>query len=160
MDEFVKDNPLQDRHEIERRAHRRLFGVILLPIAFFPLLSLVTYNWRDISYLNAPPLTPPANLIGLVGAWSTFIGYNIFGLVLWILPFIVLSFSIMLLYGKIATVGRKMAWMVLFLIALCCLVQLGSETLFDSILEHLNLKRWHPDAQYYALHAHHGDRRP
>ena len=88
MDEFVKDNPLQDRHEIERRAHRRLFGVILLPIAFFPLLSLITYNWRDISYLNAPALTPPANLIGLVGAWSVFIGYNIFGLVLWLIPFI------------------------------------------------------------------------
>jgi DNA segregation ATPase FtsK/SpoIIIE, S-DNA-T family len=140
MDEFVKENPLQDRHEIERRAHRRLFGIILLPIAFFPLLSLVTYNWRDISYLNAPPLTPPANLIGLVGAWSAFIGYNIFGLVLWVIPFIVLSFSIMLLYGKIATVGRKMAWMFLFLVALCCLVQLGSETLFDSLLEHLNLK--------------------
>jgi S-DNA-T family DNA segregation ATPase FtsK/SpoIIIE len=140
MDEFVKDNPLQDRHEIERRAHRRLFGVILLPIAFFPLLSLITYNWRDISYLNAPALTPPANLIGLVGAWSVFIGYNIFGLVLWLIPFIVLSFSIMLLYGKIATVGRKMAWMFLFLVALCCLVQLGSETLFDSLLEHLNLK--------------------
>jgi len=140
MDEFVKENPLQDRHEIERRAHRRLFGIILLPIAFFPLLSLVTYNWRDISYLNAPPLTPPANLIGLVGAWSVFIGYNIFGLVLWFIPFIVLSFSITLLYGKIATVGRKMAWMFLFLVALCCLVQLGSETLFDSLLENLNLK--------------------
>jgi len=140
MDEFVKDNPLQDRHEIERRAHRRLFGIILLPIAFFPLLSLVTYNWRDISYLNAPPLTPPANLIGLVGAWSVFIGYNIFGLVLWFIPFIVLSFSIMLLYGKIATIGRKMAWMFLFLVALCCLVQLGSETVFDSLLENLNLK--------------------
>jgi len=140
MEEFVKENPLQDRHEIERRAHRRIFGIILLPIAFFPLLSLITYNWRDISLLNAPPLTPPANLIGLVGAWSVFIGYSIFGLVLWVIPFMVLSFSIMLLYGKIATIGRKMAWMVLFLVAMCCLVQLGSETLFDSILENLNLK--------------------
>lgn len=125
---------------MERRAHRRLFGIILLPIAFFPLLSIITYNWRDISLLNAPPLTPPANLIGLVGAWSVFLGYHVFGLVLWVIPFMVLGFSIMLLYGKLATVGRKMAWMLLFLVALCCLVQLGSETLFDSTLERLNLK--------------------
>jgi S-DNA-T family DNA segregation ATPase FtsK/SpoIIIE len=140
MDEFVKESPLQDRHEIERRAHRRLFGIILLPIAFFPLLSMITYNWRDISLLNVPPLTPPANLIGLVGAWSVFLGYHVFGLVLWAVPFLVLGFSILLLYGKIATVGRKMAWMFLFLMAMCCLVQLGSETLFDSTLEYLNLK--------------------
>jgi S-DNA-T family DNA segregation ATPase FtsK/SpoIIIE len=140
MDEFVKETPLQDRHEVERRAHRRLFGIILLPIAFFPLLSMITYNWRDISLLNVPPLTPPANLIGLVGAWSVFLGYHVFGLVLWVVPFLVLGFSILLLYGKVATVGRKMAWMFLFLMALCCLVQLGSETLFDSTLEYLNLK--------------------
>lgn len=140
MDEFVKETPLQDRHEVERRAHRRIFGIILLPIAFFPLLSLITYNWRDISLLNAPPLTPPANLIGLAGAWSVFIGYHIFGLVLWIVPFLVLGFSILLLYGKVATIGRKMAWMFLFLIAMCCLVQLGSETVFDSTLENLNSK--------------------
>ena len=140
MDEFVKETPLQDRHEVERRAHRRLFGIILLPIAFFPLLSLITYNWRDISLLNAPPLTPPANLIGLAGAWSVFLGYHVFGLVLWIVPFLVLGFSILLLYGKVATVGRKMAWMFLFLIAMCCLVQLGSETVFDSTLENLNSK--------------------
>jgi len=140
MDEFVKESPLQDRHEVERRAHRRLFGIILLPIAFFPLLSMITYNWRDISLLNVPPLNPPANLIGLVGAWSVFLGYHVFGLVLWVVPFLVLGFSILLLYGKVATVGRKMAWMFLFLMAMCCLVQLGSETLFDSTLEYLNLK--------------------
>lgn len=140
MDDFSKELPFQDRHEAERRAHRRLFGIILLPIAFFPLLSMITYNWRDISLLNAPPLTPPANLIGLAGAWSVFLGYHVFGLVLWLVPFLVLGFSILLLYGKIATIGRKMAWMLLFLIAMCCLVQLGSETLFDATLEELNLK--------------------
>ena len=140
MDEFVKETPSQDRDDVERRAHRRLFGIILLPIAFFPLLSMITYNWRDISLLNVPPLSPPANLIGLAGAWSVFLGYHVFGLVLWIVPFLVLGFSILLLYGKIATIGRKMAWMFLFLIALCCFVQLGSETLFDAALENLNLK--------------------
>jgi S-DNA-T family DNA segregation ATPase FtsK/SpoIIIE len=130
----------QDRLELERRAYRRLAGSLLFPIALFPLFSMVTYNWRDISWLNSPPLTPPSNLIGIVGAWSVFVGYSLFGLTLWLLPFFVLIFSCMLIYGRAVHVGRRMLWAFLFVVALCCLVQLGSETLFSDALEKLNLK--------------------
>ncbi len=139
MDDQPKEN-MQDRLELERRAHRRLTGGLLFPIALFPLLSLITYNWRDISWLNSPPLTPPANLIGLVGAWSVFVGYSIFGLAMWLIPLLVLLFSGLLIYGKIAHMGRRVAWTLLFLVALCCLMQLGSETVFDGVLEQLNHK--------------------
>ncbi len=139
MDDLSTNNS-QDRLELERRAHRRLAGFLLLPIACFPLLSLLTYNWRDISWLNSPPLDPPANLIGLVGAWSAFIGYSLMGLALWLVPFFVLLFSGMLLYGKIVRLGRRAVWVLLFMIALCCLVQLGGETVFEGALEQLNLK--------------------
>ncbi|MCL1920347.1 MAG: DNA translocase FtsK 4TM domain-containing protein [Kiritimatiellaeota bacterium] len=132
------DTPV-DRHETERRAHRRLIGIILFPIAFFPLLSMMTYNWRDISMLNAPPLSPPANLIGLAGAWSVFAGYTIFGLALWVVPVFVLLFSAILLYGKIRRTWKILLWTPVFLVALCCLVQLGSETVFALWLERLNL---------------------
>ena len=120
--------------------HRRLAGLLLFPVALFPLLSLLTYNWRDISWLNSPPLEPPANLIGTVGAWSAFIGYSLMGLALWLVPFFVLLFSGMLLYGKIVRVGRRAVWALLFMVALCCLFQLGSATVFDGTLERLNLK--------------------
>ena len=79
-----------DRLESEHRAYRRLVGSLLFPVALFPLLSMITYNWRDISWLNSPPLSPPANLIGIAGAWSVFVGYSLFGLTLWLLPFFVL----------------------------------------------------------------------
>jgi S-DNA-T family DNA segregation ATPase FtsK/SpoIIIE len=139
MDEISNDSS-QDRLELERRSHRRLLGWLLFPIACFPLLSLLTYNWRDISWLNSPPLDPTSNLIGLVGAWSAFIGYSLMGLALWLVPFFVLIFSCLLIYGKIVSVGRRAAWAVLFMVALCCLLQLGSATLFDGTLERLNLK--------------------
>ena len=139
MDERSTDK-MQDRLELERRTHRRVAGFLLFPIALFPLLSLVTYSWRDISWLNAPALTPPANLIGVVGAWSVFIGYSLMGLAVWVVPFFALLFSSVLLYGRIVRVGRRAFWMMLFVIALCCLVQLGSATVFDGALEHLNLK--------------------
>ncbi len=139
MDEISTENS-QDRLELERRSHRRLVGWLLFPIAWFPLLSLLTYNWRDICWLNSPPLDPPANLIGVVGAWSAFIGYSLMGLALWLVPFFVLIFSGLLIYGKIVRVGRRVVWAMLFMIALCCLLQLGSATVFDGILECLNLK--------------------
>ena len=126
--------------ELERRAYRRLTGSLLFPVALFPLLSMLTYNWRDISWLNSPPLVPPANLIGIVGAWSVFVGYSLFGLTLWLLPVFVLLFSCMLIYGRVMHIGRRALWAFLFVVALCCLVQLGSDTLFEGMLEKLNLK--------------------
>ncbi len=129
-----------DRIEHERQALRRLIGIILFPIALFPLLAMVTYNWRDISWLNTPPLSPPANLVGTVGAWSVFIGYHVFGLAVWTIPFFALVFSALLIYGKIAHMMRRMIWMVLLLVALCGLVQLGSETVFDGVLDSINMK--------------------
>ena len=126
--------------ELERRAYRRLAGSLLFPVALFPLLSMITYNWRDISWLNSPPLSPPANLIGIVGAWSVFVGYSLFGLTLWLLPAFVLLFSCMLIYGRAMHIGRRVLWALLFVVALCCLMQLGSDTLFDGVLEKLNLK--------------------
>jgi len=125
---------------LERRRYRRVIGVLLFPIILFPLLSLVTYNWRDISWLNAPPLSPPSNLIGLVGAWAAFIGYSVMGLTVWVVPFFALIFSGLLLYGRVVRVGRRAFWMLLFVVALCCLTQLGSETIFAGALERINMK--------------------
>ncbi len=139
MDE-LKSERVEDRLEAERRAHRRLAGALLFPIALFPFLSLITYNWRDINWLNSPPLRPPTNLIGIVGAWATFAGYSIFGLAVWLVPLLVLLFSGMLLRGNVTRIGRRAAWIFLLLVALCCLVQLGSATVFDGVLERLNLK--------------------
>jgi len=139
MEELSKQKT-SDRLESEHRAYRRLAGSLLFPVALFPLLSMITYNWRDISWLNSPPLSPPANLIGIVGAWSVFVGYSLFGLTLWLLPFFVLLFSGMLIYGHAVRIGRRVLWALLFVVALCCLVQLGSQTVFDGMLETLNLK--------------------
>ncbi len=129
-----------EKQEAERRVYRRVFGVLLFPVALFPLLSLVTYDWRDISWLNVPPLAPPANLIGVAGAWSVFIGYSLLGLALWLVPFLALLLSLMLMSGRNLRIGRRLSWMALFMVALCCLLQLGGETVFAGILESLNLK--------------------
>ena len=135
-----KSNESQDKLEVEHRKYRRVVGAMLFLVTFFPWLSLFTYSWRDISVLNTPPLSPPANLIGPVGAWSVYIGYTVLGLALWAVPFFALVFSGLLLYGKVTRVWRRALWMVLFTVALCGLVQLGSATVFDGILGRLNMR--------------------
>jgi S-DNA-T family DNA segregation ATPase FtsK/SpoIIIE len=137
-----KDNDIdapEERLIAERVAQHRLIGFLLLPIAFFPLLSLLTYDWRDISWLSSPPQTPPANLIGVVGAWSVFAGYTLIGLAVWVIPALTLLFSGMLIYGRIMKISRKVFWMALFIAALCGLIQLGSGTAFAGTLTRLNL---------------------
>ena len=135
-----KSNRMAERQEEERRVRRRVVGFLLLPIALFPFFSLISYNWHDISMLMMPPLTPPANLIGVFGAWSVFIGYSIIGLAQWCIPFLVLLFSVLLIYGKITHMVRRAFWMLVFLVAFCCLLQLGSEGIFASTLEKLNMR--------------------
>ncbi|MDR2849428.1 MAG: DNA translocase FtsK [Verrucomicrobiota bacterium] len=130
---------VEDRLELERRRTRRVAGLVLFLLVPFPLLSLLSYNWLDISHLNSPPLDPPSNLIGLTGAWSVFIGYTVMGLALWAVPPLMLVFSGLLLHGRVTRVVRRALWTALAVVALCSRVQLGSGTVFAGTLERLNL---------------------
>ncbi len=123
----------------EVQTTRRIFGVLLLLPTLLPVLSICTYDWKDISLLSSPCNPTPANAIGLVGAWFAFFGYTIFGLALWILPVCLLAYSGMLIYGKALRMHRRMLWMILFVIALCGLLQLRNAA-FGGIMEDLNIR--------------------
>ncbi|MDD2600702.1 MAG: DNA translocase FtsK 4TM domain-containing protein [Kiritimatiellae bacterium] len=129
-----KTEPAPDRLEQERRVKRRVIGFLLFPISVFPLLSILTYNWRDICWLYSPSLDPTSNMIGLAGAWSVFIGYSYVGLALWALPFFVILFGFLMVTGKLIHAARRIVWVLLFIAALACMLQLGSETALKNIL--------------------------
>jgi len=131
--------PEPDRMDLERRIKKRVIGLLLLPLSVFPLLSIVTYNWRDISWLNSPPLDPTSNMIGLAGAWSVFIGYTYVGLALWTVPFFVILFGVLLVSGRLLHAARRILWVILFIAALACMLQLGSETALKGILLENNI---------------------
>jgi S-DNA-T family DNA segregation ATPase FtsK/SpoIIIE len=67
-----------------------LMGTLLLPIALFTLLGLVSYDWHDISFLyeQAPPNSTPNNWVGPVGAWFScmlfmLVGIGAYGFPVW-----------------------------------------------------------------------------
>lgn len=108
----------------EHQTRTRLIGFLLLPLSLFPLLGLISYDWRDISWLQVPPNDPPANMIGIVGAWSTFAGYSLMGLTLWLVPIGLVTVSVLLISGRTRHLGRRTVWSALFMIMTCALLQL------------------------------------
>jgi len=116
----------------------RLIGLAFVPLLIFTLLGLLTYDWRDISWLQAPPNHPPSNLIGLAGAWSVFFGYNLIGLGVWIVPVWMIAASVLLILNRTDELWIRTGWSVLFLLSCCALLQLAGNTL-EGTLEDLNI---------------------
>ena len=81
------DSPQQPEASIRRR----LIGFFMFPIAFFPFFALFTYNWRDVSELCMPTGETTSNLIGAVGNYFAYIGYQLVGLGIWSVPPISMS---------------------------------------------------------------------
>ena len=50
----------------ETAPSRRLLAWATLPLALFPLVALLTYDWRAVSALCTPP-APSTNWIGALG---------------------------------------------------------------------------------------------
>ena len=115
----------------------RWLGYILVVLSIFPFLSLVSYDSGDVPWIQAPPNTPPNNLIGVVGAVCTAAGYRLLGLGVWLLPVWMLAFSVRLAAGRNTRPWRRLGWCALFQISLCAWLQLGGD-LFAGILARLN----------------------
>ena len=71
----------------ESSLRRRLIGFFMFPVALFPALALLSYDWRDIPELRIPP-NATANFIGAAGNWFAYIGYQTIGLAIWSVPVI------------------------------------------------------------------------
>ena len=118
----VKEEP------VEQGLWARLVGFVLILLVLLPVLSLVSYTWRDVPWLNAETNRAPANLIGLAGAVGAFAGYSLFGLAVWLLPVYMAILGVRLLLGRFRHPWRSVIWAVVFQIAACSLFQLGEWT--------------------------------
>ncbi len=133
--------PSPEEQKIEH-LRRKVIGFFLLPIAIFPLLALITYDWHAVEALQLPPLTPTTNLIGVVGDSFAYWGYMILGIGVWVLPILCILVGILLLLEHDIHPGRRTLWLTVFTIALCCLLQLLSGTaLVSGWLESVNTGR-------------------
>lgn len=110
---------------------RFIWGVILLALCLFISLSVFSYDWRDITLLHVPPNSPPANLIGLVGAWLAFALFAVIGLGAYLVPLWCLAFGLVLVVSGERRTGSKVLW--------CTVLLLMAAALFE-----LHLEWWRP----------------
>lgn len=120
----------------EATVRRRLVGFFMFPVALFPFLALFSYNWRDISALCVPPASPTTNLIGAVGAWFAYCGYQSIGLAIWFVPLLCVFAGVLLVIGRPLQLGRRTLGILLFILSATCLLQLTGHTPVVSRLLH------------------------
>ena len=123
----------------ESSLRRRLIGFFMFPIALFPLLALVSYNWRCVADLRTPPL-PTENLIGVLGDWFAYNGYQLLGLGVWAVPLVCVFCGFRLVLGRSFHPGRRTIGVTLFVLAVTCLLQLlGMGSTIHPLLMSLNI---------------------
>jgi S-DNA-T family DNA segregation ATPase FtsK/SpoIIIE len=101
---------------------KHIFAWLLFPLSLFPMVALLTYDWRAIDTLNSPPI-PSTNWIGSLGDFFAYYGYCLFGLAIWILPFMCIVTALATILGRRMRPGRREIWFTLFLISVSCLCQ-------------------------------------
>jgi S-DNA-T family DNA segregation ATPase FtsK/SpoIIIE len=117
---------------------REALSIVLLAVCVIIFLSLVSYDWRDISLLCEPANNPPANFIGPGGAWMSFVLFEAMGLGAYLVPLWFLGFGIVLIFHGIEHVRAKLLWVILMMFSLACFLELHSDW-FEPILSALNL---------------------
>ena len=128
--------------KIPDMGRRVLWGFLLTALCLFLALSLFSYDWRDISVLQAPPSQPPVNLFGPVGAWTSFALFMTMGLGAFLVPWVSLALGIILILNRQQRVWPRLLWGVVVLAAVVALMQLDSAH-WSGLCQKLNI--W-PDA--------------
>ena len=117
---------------------REAWSIVLLGVCVILFLSLVSYDWRDISLLYQPVNAPPANFIGPGGAWTAFVLFEAFGLSAYLLPLWFLGFGIVMIFHGIEHIRAKLLWATLMMVSFSCLLELHA-VWFSSFLMAWNL---------------------
>jgi len=127
---------------------RLIWGFVLLMLCIFLVLSFYSYDWRDISHLSAPPLSPPSNLIGPVGAWLAYILFYLGGIGAYLIPIWCLVFGILMIFDKEDNLWMKLLWCAMFMIGITCLLELH-RAFWEPTIDKLNI----PDAGGFLSRA-------
>jgi S-DNA-T family DNA segregation ATPase FtsK/SpoIIIE len=124
--------------EIVRSPKREAVGVILLALCLLSFLCVFSFNPEDIGWLHNPPASPPHNLVGPFGAWFAFIGFLLFGIGGYLVPFILLTGGLMMTLRSYERVWPVWAWLTAGLISLGSLAEYQTD-LWRGLTELLNI---------------------
>ncbi len=102
---------------------RVVAGMLTIAGALLCLLSLFSYDWRDISLLNTPPNYPATNWIGPLGAWFAFLVFNLAGIGAFVIPLWLFSIGGLLIFYR-KQIRKKVFWIAVTLCLLAAIIDL------------------------------------
>ena len=111
---------------------------LLLPLSMFPLVALMTYDWRSSCLME--PAAPTCNWFGALGDGFAYYGYQLFGLAIWIVPVVCILGAIGIIVSRMRP-GRRTFWFALFLLCASCLMQVAQAHApgLSALLERINI---------------------
>jgi len=125
-----------------RTGRKQIIGIILLGLTVMLLFSLFSYNPRDISRLQNPPSEPITNIIGLAGAWASYVAFVLLGMAAYVLPVLTGAQGVLCVYGEEIRPGmkvsHKLGWMALLLLCAACAMELMQAPM-NAMAEKLNI---------------------
>ena len=123
-----------------KRSERHALGWLLFPLALFPLVALLTYDWHAIESLQTPP-RPSSNWIGSLGDAFAYAGYSAVGLAIWIVPALCIAAGLCRITGRRLHSGMRKLWLLASITSSACLMQAaqGHAPGIDSLLSSLNI---------------------
>ena len=120
---------------------RFAWGILLLVLSLLTALSLFSYDWKDVSLLMVLPNDPPSNLIGLVGAWLSFLLFNLLGGGAYLLPFWFFVIGFIMIFKRTERIWPRIVWAVIMMAAIGSILELSEDSL-GALCGRLNI----PDA--------------
>ena len=125
---------------------RRVLGALCVLYWVVAFVAMLTYDWRDISWLCNPPSPPDGvvmNRVGTLGAWLTFYGYGLAGLAYRYAAFPLLAVLIgFLFHGRVRFFRLRVVWLAGLYVTLAAFFQLcgGDDGSTIPLLADLNLR--------------------
>ena len=118
---------------------RLIWGVILAGICLCLALSLFSYDWKDISLLQAPQNSAPYNLFGVVGAWLSFVLFMGLGIGAYLVPLFCIVWGTILMTQRESRAWPRVLWCAVLLLAAVAAIQLSGASWTATLAGRLNI---------------------
>ncbi len=121
-----------------RSPRREAIGVILLALCLLSFLCVFSFNANDLGLFNDPPANPPHNLVGPFGAWFAGLGFLLFGIGGYLMPFVLLTGGLLMTLHSSERTWPTWSWLIGAMISLSSLYEYQAG-LWSSLVDKLNI---------------------